>query len=190
MGKTRDGGRLRGLTLIQPWAYAVTHLGKMVENRVSWRPAMARTTVPDVFALHAGLKLDDGARREILYDLDRGRFHASVEARAGLAPEKLARGAVVAVCTIETVITSLAEAMKLSAFSPAFSYWYMGKVGIVLRAVEVLETPVPCQGMLGFWALPDAVAANVIGQLDETSTAAIAIKDMESRANRQRSIPS
>lgn len=45
---------MRALTLRQPWAWAVFHAGKNIENR-SWRPS----SLPETIAIHAGLGLDD-----------------------------------------------------------------------------------------------------------------------------------
>lgn len=44
---------IRGLTLTHPWAWAIAHLGKTVENRV-WSPAKAGGRTGMLLAIHGG----------------------------------------------------------------------------------------------------------------------------------------
>ncbi|WP_406404181.1 hypothetical protein [Streptomyces uncialis] len=54
---------LRALTLRQPWASAITELGKNVENR-TWH-----TTYRGPLLIHAGLRTDPEAVRQMPHDL-------------------------------------------------------------------------------------------------------------------------
>jgi hypothetical protein len=78
---------MRILTLRQPWAHAVAHLGKTVENR-PWKPGKGwRGTL----AIHAGRSVDTAAR-------------AVVEEIAGESlPHRLIGGIVVAVAELVDV---------------------------------------------------------------------------------------
>jgi hypothetical protein len=158
---------VRGLTLIQPWAYCKTHLGKRAENRVDWRPALARTA-PDVFALHAGLKVDEAALVSLR---ENGRV---------IPREALHAGAVVAVATTRGVVTSWADiaAGGYGAEADVID-WYWGGVAIITRDVITLDRPVPAKGALGFWRLPADVRDAVVEQL--TSTVVDQIKAAEDR---------
>lgn len=54
---------LRALTLWQPWASAVVHLGKDIENRGQ------RTKYRGLVLIHAGAKVDQQALRQMPADL-------------------------------------------------------------------------------------------------------------------------
>lgn len=71
---------MRGLTVIEPWAYAICHLDKRIENR-SIRPPVH--LIGERIAIHAGMKKPDlGAIQAIEGD-----------PRMGLVDEsKLAKG--------------------------------------------------------------------------------------------------
>ena len=49
---------MKALTVIQPWAWAIAHAGKRVENR-TWGPP--RDVIGQRIAIHAGRRLDDRA---------------------------------------------------------------------------------------------------------------------------------
>jgi hypothetical protein len=55
----------RALTVVQPWAHAIVHLGKDIENR-SWKPP--ETLIGKRFAIHAGCKCSAEALEDFLDD--------------------------------------------------------------------------------------------------------------------------
>lgn len=59
----RPAPELRGLTLWQPWAAAITHGGKRIENR-PWAPW--RSIIGREIAIHAAAKTDPAAEAEAL----------------------------------------------------------------------------------------------------------------------------
>lgn len=127
---------IRGLTLIRPWAWAVAHAGKDIENR-TWEPP--RYMLGGFVAIHAGMKWDEDAASGIECELDI------------CVPDEDAHpsGVIVAVARIAGI-------QRESFGSP----WFCGPVGWQLRDVVRIE-PVPCKGAQGLWVLPPDVLATV-----------------------------
>jgi len=150
---------MRALTLIQPWAWAIAHAGKRVENR-EWQP-------PDSLfgqrvAIHAGKKFDDRALVWI-----REETSAQVPTK-----EEFVHGAIECVATLRGCIALknfcgrgnglLTQQEICEAID---SPWFGGPVGWVLADVVALSCPVPCRGAQGLWTLPDDVETEVMRQL-------------------------
>ncbi|MFW6031671.1 MAG: hypothetical protein ACOC9T_03680 [Myxococcota bacterium] len=151
---------MRALTLWQPWAWAVAHAGKAVENR-TWSPPVG--TIGKPLAIHAGLRWD---REGYLWmkeqlGIDAGTYHW--------------RGHVVAVATLAGYVWPpspgpfRAVPPRPDIRSAAASPWCVGPVGWVLSDVVPLPVPVHCKGRQGLWQLPPYVEDDVRRQLEETS---------------------
>jgi hypothetical protein len=138
---------MRALTLWQPWAWAISHGGKRIENR-GWKPP--RWIIGERIAIHAGKKFDEEDAFDLLSELDMPDIH------------DLARGAVVAVATVKGYVESIGE-------SHPQHRWFCGPYGWVLDDVVALERPVPCKGALKLWFLPADVERDVLAQLDGPS---------------------
>ena len=122
---------MKALTLIQPWAWAIVHLGKRVENR-SWSPP--RSLIGQRIALHAGKK----------YDAEDARWLA-----ANFEFEEIdcEHGVIVATARIERVVTTpeqLPEDQRV---------WFFGPFGWLLADVRPLES-ISCRGAQGLWDVP------------------------------------
>lgn len=130
---------MKALTLHQPWAWAIAHADKRIENR-SWRPPAS--IVGKRIAIHAGLKLDRFAADDLADDF-------------GLVvPADIVRGAVVAVATVSGCSTMYIDR------------WHVpGQIGWRLQDVVTLAEPVRCRGAQGLWNLPPQVLAAVEAQL-------------------------
>ncbi len=156
---------MRGLTLRQPWCYAITHLGKRVENRPTRPPAKL---LGKRIALHAGVGLDVGYERDAVgWMAERGLWRPpGIGAGYGAIP----RGAIVATAQIagwySTARTGLiSDVLAEHGWEEiAHSPWYVGPVGILLDDVVVLPKPVPARGMQGYWPVSDADAVEVVAQ--------------------------
>lgn len=133
----RLGQRILGLTLHQPWAFAIAHAGKRVENR-SWRPWCA---VGTYLAIHAGASLD----REAVRTLAQQGIHV---------PPKFEQGAIVAVAQLAGVAHTDTQVPEEQLD------WWCGPIGWLLDEVVAIE-PVPCKGAQGLWRLPDEVLGEV-----------------------------
>lgn len=129
---------MRAITVKQPWAHAIIHLGKDIENR----PSMWRYRGP--IAIHAG-KADDG---DGYWDV-----RIPVADRRGLA-----RGAVIGVADLTGCHPARPGCCDSQWAQDAG--WHL-----TLARPRALNTPVPARGMLGPWNLPPDVEASVLAQL-------------------------
>lgn len=127
---------MRAITLWQPWAWAITHADKRVENR-TWSPP--ESLIGEQIAIHAGKQFDESA------------IHLLVRCGGSLF-----FGGVVGVATLAGVTTSCPAGQDT---------WFSGPVGWILEDVVALADPVPCRGFQGLWALPEAVHQEVLVQL-------------------------
>jgi len=126
---------MMALTLWRPWVYAVTHLGKPIENRTWEAP---RRLVGRRFAIHAAKAYSaaDAAWIEETFDIRLPPVH---EQPTGVVATAVYLGTV-------------------RELGREDNPWYCGPVGWVFDDVVVLDEPIPCRGHLGLWRLPEAVA--------------------------------
>jgi hypothetical protein len=125
-----------GLTLMQPWAWAICYAGKRIENR-RWAPG--QWAFGKRLAIHAGKKYD----READVFIKRLGF-------APPGPDEIVRGAVVATARLAMLVTVSADP------------WFFGPFGWQLEDVAVLPEPIPCTGLQGLWRLPPGVEAALL----------------------------
>ncbi len=137
---------MRALSLWQPWAYAVSHLGKPLDNR-PWKPW--RSVIGQRIAIHAamghGTKADfDRAAafigRVARVDIDRDPHRATALAQ---------RGCIVATAIIDGCVTTSDDP------------WFFGPFGWLLSDLRVLARPVACRGMQGLWSVPEELRREV-----------------------------
>jgi hypothetical protein len=121
LNKTRA---LRALSIRPPWAWAIAHAGKRIENR-SWT-----TKYRGPLAIHASLRFK-AAELELLESI-LGRW---------IDPGIFERGAIVATAT-------LADDVPLERCS---SRWAVGPHCWLLRDVRPLKRPIYVTGTLGLW---------------------------------------
>jgi hypothetical protein len=124
---------LRALSVRQPWAWAILHGGKDVENR-TWS-----TSYRGPLLIHASQTLDRDA--------------ASFLSRFGVEPDNygpgcLATGAIVGRVELVDCVQNADSPWA----QPDCWHW-------ILADPEPFETPVPCKGMLGLWTPPPFEAA-------------------------------
>lgn len=138
---------MKALTLKRPWAWAICHADKRIENR-TWRPP-ADILRGDVFAIHAGAGWDDDG-----YMFIHQRITADV-------PTDLHNPqGIVAVCRCEGIVASEQGLVQVGMDDQV--KWFAGPVGWVLTDVSVLSNPVPCRGAQGMWTVPPDVLAKVM----------------------------
>jgi hypothetical protein len=135
-------GDTPALTLLNPWAYAITHKGKRVENR-SW--------APPGFLGHMLIHSGKGWDKHAPLDLVR-------EARAAEA----ATSAIVAVARLAQVCDSSVRGFSCGCGEWAAEGQYHCRLA---DDVRVLDEPVPCSGRLGLWRPSADVLAAVQGQV-------------------------
>lgn len=122
-------GELLALSIRQPWAWAILHAGKDIENR-DWRPANPGLRFRGRFLIHASLHVASTyTDLAVIRDLG-GK---DTPALAGMP-----RGGIVGEAEIVDVVRD------------HDSPWFFGPIGLVLRNVKPLPFR-PCKGALGFF---------------------------------------
>lgn len=159
---------MKALTVLQPWAWAITHGGKDIENR-TWG-----TGYRGPLAIHAGARWDeDGAYdKRVLRALhgfgDRFDPPLRVE-RLGsktvrlLRDRQLTPGAVVAVVDLVGICAARSTSEQCGCglwAAEGQSHWRLSNV-------RPLAEPVPRKGRLGLWELPSDVEAAVLSQVED-----------------------
>jgi hypothetical protein len=154
---------MKALTVQQPWAWAVVHGGKDVENRTqAW-------SYRGPLAIHAGMRLSQRGVESPL--IEQATSDASY---FGDDPAPyVARGAFIGVVDLVDVHLSItcvdADGAMCSAWAES---WYLEHDGagghvrrdvvhLVLENPRALPEPLPCKGRLGLWTPP----AEVLDQL-------------------------
>ena len=132
---------IKALTIQQPWAWAITHGTKRIENR-GWT-----TQHRGLLAIHAGARIDRDA-------LDDMRIRATIRDH-GQQPN-YTTGAVIAVAHLVSIHSCTGRCSIWSV--PGQHHW-------ALADVRRLPEPVPCKGRLGLWLLPADTDAAVRAQL-------------------------
>lgn len=155
---------IRALTIKQPWAWAIAHGGKTVENR-TWG-----TSYRGLVAIHAGARSgwDPAGEFSPLVQQSWAAVDQVPGGSAGpltRASESLTFKAVIAVAWLRhchQVPGPCSSCFRLSLNSP---WAVQGAYHWVLQDVTQLPEPVPCDGKLGLWRLPGPVEAAVRAQL-------------------------
>lgn len=168
---------LRALTVRQPWAWAIVHGGKPVENRTwemkyrgpLWLHAGARSRWDATAA--GGSTILRAAWREWAATLPPPNAAGPLRRDSLFVPF----GAVVALTEVTGCHYAYSPECKRIHRGNALgrfmcSEWAAsGQFHIELTVLQGLRTPVPCRGALGLWRLPDDVAAQVRAQLETTA---------------------
>jgi hypothetical protein len=137
---------VKALSILQPWAHAILHLGKDIENR-DWKPWNPGLKFRGRFLIHAGKGFDhDG-------------FDWIADRLPGLAPEGFPRGGIVGV----------AEIMDCVMEGPDSSPWFLGPYGFVLENAKPLPF-IPLKGRLGFFEVPDELVTPALRNIDGDET--------------------
>jgi len=146
---------MRALTIKQPWAWAIAHGSKRIENR-SW-PTAYRGEI----AIHAGARSgwDHVAEDSPLLRQEWRRL-GHLAAHLERNSEWIDFGAVIAVARIADCHDGALEQGECSDWANRWDFHW------VLAQVRPLTDPVPCRGALGLWRLPGDVEAAVRAQAD------------------------
>ena len=150
------GERMRGLSVMQPWASAIAYGKKTVENRTWGAPEWI---TGQAIAVHASRGVDWDATAAAWIAAGLTPYDGTAKHKAWTA--SLTLGAVVAVARV----TGSCVPWKCGG---ECSPWAVkGQDHWQLADVRPLADPVPCRGMLGLWRLPDDVEQAVRAQLGE-----------------------
>jgi hypothetical protein len=152
---------LRCLTIHQPWAGAILHAGKRIENREAPPPEWL---IGQVLGLHAGKKYD-WAGEQVL------KGHYQVDPAAWPAAAN-ATGAIIGVATVIGWVAPKGGRLtngtirQLDEFRQD-PWWESPLTGWILDQVVALPEPVPCRGMQGVWWADQPTIARVFEQLPQ-----------------------
>jgi hypothetical protein len=149
---------IRGLTVRQPWAWAIIHGGKDVENR-SRSLGQYRGPV----AIHAGLAADPAGfdSLDVLVALMVDGIGRAPSPQAS----KAARGAVLGIVDLVDVHENEAYPWADPPV-PSCSDWAQhGSLHLVLANPRPLSDPIPWRGRLGLWTVPPDLDAAIREQV-------------------------
>ena len=146
---------LLALTLHRPWAWAVAHLGKPIENR-DWRPPAS--VIGEWIAIHSGKMFDAQAAEWIR--------------RQGLeVPENGGPGGIVCVAHLVGFVEVLDGGERrfpegergelVRKVVARAERWLFGRYGWCFDEVVTLAEPVPCRGAQKLWRVPGRETAIV-----------------------------
>jgi len=150
---------MKTISIRQPWAWAILHAGKRIENR-DWRAAPSYRgsllihaskgcTGPE-FASAAIWMHEQHLATPIEWRLD--RQHPDTPKIQALST--MPRGGIVGVCDlVDVILPGGVYASKAYPANPAHradSSWYVGAIGLVLDNVRPLSF-LPLKGALGFF---------------------------------------
>ncbi len=139
---------VRAITVRQPWAYAIAHLGKDVENR-DWG-----TTWRGPLLIHAGKGID----REDCHNVaHRHAGRRPTAAEVHTVSTGIVTGAVIAVATMTDDHVCPGKCSRRWAVSNAHHF--------TLTNVQPLTEPIPAKGALGLWKPTADVLAAVEAQM-------------------------
>lgn len=122
------------LSIKQPWAWAIIHAGKDIENR-DWS-----TQYRGRVLIHASKGVTRAEYEESAWAIGPGIKCPSLK--------EIERGGIIGAATIVDCVTDSA------------SRWFVGDYGFVLADPKPCPF-VPCRGALGFWKVPADVASKL-----------------------------
>lgn len=123
------------LSVRQPWAWAIIHGGKRLENRTAMAIRSGRMITGVRIAIHAS----SGMTRDEYESARDGAFRwAKLDPQTIPRPDALVRGAIIGSVFVDHVI------------SKSTSPWFVGPRALVLADPEACD-PIGCKGQLGYF---------------------------------------
>ena len=131
---------MQAITIHAPWAWAIVHGHKRIENR-SWT-----TSIRGRVAIHAGAStVSDKAAEKLFREI-------GIEYPDDWSPY---RSKLLGSVEIVDVISDCDQTSLLATSKPTdFGPWWTGPNGFVLKSPKPLSEPIRCSGQLRFWNLP------------------------------------
>ena len=135
---------MKALSIRQPWAWAILHAGKRIENR-DWRGCYYRGPLLIHAAKGCGVAECEDAIGSIL------KIEDCRETVLKTWPGRVTveRGGIVGVCRLVDVVTASRDP------------WFCGPLGLVLADVRPLPF-VPFKGALGLFDVPDHLVLGAV----------------------------
>lgn len=152
---------MKALAIRQPWAWAILHAGKDVENRdwKEWNPGLKYR---GRFLIHASAGMTKAEYEDCLDTLHTiSRSHPFPDGLTLPAFGELERGGIVGMANIVDAISETDGAHSVAGIRALNSPWFFGPFGLVIAEAKPLPF-VPIKGMLGFFDMPRALMAGLI----------------------------
>ena len=138
---------MKALSIRQPWAWAILHAGKDVENR-DWADWNHGLKFRGPFLIHASAGMSKHEYEEFIVFFE-GKFFGRQNQKVPAMAE-LPRGGFVGRASIDAVIHENDGERRRPEY---LSDWFFGPYGLCLSNVGPLPF-VPFKGMLGFFDVP------------------------------------
>lgn len=156
---------IKGITLKHPWAWAVAHAGKDIENR-TWAPERQGGHVGMFLAIHGGVvpAMNTGKREEVRLDLAHilGAGFPGVPDVPQEAVTTLSMGGYVKGEEAYMVPGIVAVARLAGVVKDSPSPWAaQGQHHWHLADVLALREPIPHRGAQGLWKIEDLALAQL-----------------------------
>jgi hypothetical protein len=149
---------VKALSIRQPWAWAIMHAGKRIENRdwfTGWRGDLV---------IHASA---GGTQAEISRDLDFVIDICPEAYDAWPGRQRVPLGALVGVARLDGVIRDPVDlAAYVAAHGGTAGRWYMGSYGLVLADVRRFVSPIPYKGTTGLFEVPESMVREAIASAE------------------------
>lgn len=132
---------MKALTVRQPWASAIIHLGKDVENR-TWK-----TNYRGRIAIHSAQRIEYDAMHDPTFEVALDRFNAPPGTKAfdSIRPLDMSTGVILG--TVDIIGCHLVIACGCK-------WGQLGQWHWELANAQPLVEPVPAKGKLGLWNVP------------------------------------
>ena len=134
---------MKALSIRQPWAWAILHCGKDIENR-DWTDRNPNLRFSGEFLIHTGKQPDGKITDDDILDLMRRAVARGMAVADVPRADQLPFGGIVGKARIVQVVRN----------HP--SPWFFGPIGLVLADARPLPFA-PCNGILGFFDVPDEI---------------------------------
>lgn len=152
---------MRALTVRQPWAWAIVHGGKDVENRPRHLAGSYRGPV----AIHAGLEFDDDAMPLLERLVPRWNDPVDPGEDPWAHRPDGVRGAIIGVVDLVDVHLGSERTYRGATTTMLCSPWAETAERdlwhLVLADPRPLAHPIPWRGALGLWPVPAALEAQI-----------------------------
>lgn len=172
---------MKALTLTQPWATLIALGAKRIETR-SWS-----TAFHGQIAIHAAKGLGPVGGKRGLYQQCLEQPFRDVIAEAFMsspveafdAVRELPLGKIVAVAVLDRVrridmkLRAEVLAQTITPHEIDFGNYETGRYAWFLESVLPLKDPIPCNGALSLWDVPEDVERQILRQLESENVAAV-----------------
>lgn len=146
----------RGLTLYQPFAWAIAHSTKRIENR----PKPCRS--PDVIGCHVAIHVSTHETRKY-FDWAAKLIFEKTGITVPLQHD-LPHSVIVAVARFDHCVVDGEKEADQYKSDP----WWIGPVGYILSDVRTLRKPIAAKGGQGFWRLDQSTIDQIMEQVSST----------------------